>query len=95
MKAYNFFFLLAGETISTMLSAYGISAAKLESDMTDMTDIEEVMNDTAFGHDSFDECEHEAKEALRESRVPFAVVFQGSKIYAYISNEKTATFETM
>lgn len=96
-KPAHFFFLLAGEKLSETFDNY---CMRSRSDsfgrvFHDLTDFEEEMDTTKEGHKDFDSCEDEAKVALQESELPFAIVFQGSKIYGYISKEKTATFEVI
>jgi hypothetical protein len=86
----NFFFLLAGEKFSEMVETYSLG-----HDDDEIDDMEDEMDSGKEGHKTFDDCEAEAKVAIREAEVPFAIVFRGSKIYAYVAHDKTSTFEAI
>ena len=91
---HRFFYILAGETLSEMFSNYGLKQ-EISGETVDLSEFEDQFIDTSDGCENFDDCEAEAKLALREAEVPFAVVFRGSKIYAYVAHDKTSTFEVI
>lgn len=93
----KFFFLVAGEKVSEMFQGYHLKdgISPVEDYEVLFTDFEDFMDYSKSGHDNFEDCETEAKVAIREAEAPFAVVFRGSKIYAYVAHDKTSTFEVI
>lgn len=93
----RFHYLLAGDKISSMFEAYGIKDSIDGDDRApvELQEFEDEMIRAKCADSSFEDLEVEVKEGLKNYGVPFAVVFMDAKIYAYISLEKTATFEVI
>lgn len=96
MKQARFYYALAGDKLSDMVEGYGFGFPKDES----LNQIEDEMDkkpkeETMDHNTSFDDCEREARDAMKDSDVPFAIIFQGSKIYGVITKDLTKTHEVL
>jgi len=89
----RFFFILAGDAFSSIYHAYGI--LHHHHYPINLEEFEDRLDTGNAGHEDFDQCEREAKEAMRESASPFAVVFQGNRLYGVISKDRTSTHEVL
>lgn len=94
----RFFILLAGYRFSEMLTSYSLRVHSSDYGdhlFTDLSTFEDQLDVKSEGHETFEEAEAEAKDAMNEEGMPFAIVFQGSKLYAVVTSSKTITFEAI